>query len=225
MSHPLGGSLINSLDGIRGDDTRSEWSKVYKCSCYLSYRELSATPRLIQCPHGVNMVGTGLATDSFVFLGILLIYMIMIDISIQNRRNQFYSALETIREGTYCPLIAHVGWYPLKDVSLLHFDLVEISMHQNACKWFKPLANLMCWKHMMHTWLEEKSRMCNVTHQTITCYSFMSSNYRSYHYPKETGNLDRSASLEISISLFSLVRECMLKDSLFLIANHKIIKS
>ena len=159
MSHPLGGSLINSLDGIRGDDTRSEWSK--------------------------------------------------------NRRNQFYSALETIREGTYCPLIAHVGWYPLKDVSFLHFDLVEISMHQDACKWFKPLANLMCWKHMMHTWLEEKSRMCNVTHQTITCYSFMSSNYRSYHYPKETGNLDRSASLEISISLFSLVRECMLKDSLF----------
>ena len=59
--------------------------------------------------------------------------------------------------------IAHDGWYPLGDVSLLHPDLIGMSMHQNAYRWFMPL----------HTWLEETPRKCNVTHRpshvTYTC--------------------------------------------------------
>ena len=95
---------------------------------YLSYRDLLVTLCLTECVHGIDILGIDLASDSFVFFGILLVYMITIDVSIQNKSIQFYSALDTIRESTYCPLIAHGGWYPLGDVSLMQPDLIGMSM-------------------------------------------------------------------------------------------------
>ena len=165
---------------------------------YLSCRDLLVTLRLTGCIRGSNILGFDLVPDSFVFFGILLIYMITV-VPVQNKCVQFSSA---IWEGTYCPLIAHGGRYPLEDVSLLHLDLIGMSMRRNVCQWFTPLTNLLYWKHMMHMWLEEIFRICDVAHRTIICHLYMSSHYRSSCYPKETDKLDRSATLEISISLF-----------------------